>query len=76
MQEHLRKFARFGLVLATVLLPMLTSESGGVDMDELASELTTDTKSISNKFITSKSQNKLEKRLRDVIADMVRLEYI
>lgn len=41
MLEHFRKFAKFGLILSTVLLPMMTSESGnGIDLDEFAEDLT------------------------------------
>lgn len=71
MMEHFRKFAKFGLVLSTVLLPMITSESGsGLDLDDMGDGTNSDN------FISEKSRNQLHKRLRDVIIDMARLEYI
>lgn len=75
MLEHFRKFAKFGLVLSTVLLPMITSDAGsGLDLDGMGNEAEEGTDS--NNFISEKSRNALKKRLRDVIIDMVRLEYI
>lgn len=73
MLEHFRKFGKFGLVLSTVLLPMITSEIGsGLDLDAIDQTGGTD----ANGFISQRSQIKLMERLRDVIIDMVRLEYI
>lgn len=86
MQEHFRKYAKFGLILSTVLLPMITTERGtGLDLDELAANFEKgkennfeDSKDLEafNSFISDNSRNKFNKRLRDVIVDMVRLEYI
>ena len=76
MMEHFRKFAKFGLVLSTVLLPMITSETGsGLDLDGMTDNSSGDGTNSDN-FISEKSRNKLHKRLRDVIIDMARLEYI
>lgn len=73
MLEHFRKFGKFGLILSTVVLPMITSDSGcGLDLDGMKDDEGTD----SNDFISEKSRMKLNERLRDVISDMVRLEYI
>lgn len=73
MLEHFRKFGKFGLLLATMLLPMLTSVQGNaVDLDDLANGGKFDV----NIFISDSSRSKFKKRLRDVIFDMVRLEYI
>lgn len=74
MLEHFRKFGKFGLVLSTVLLPMITSEVGsGLDLDGIGNQSDS---ADSNGFISQKSQVKLMERLRDVIIDMARLEYI
>lgn len=78
MLEHFRKFARFGLVLSTVLLPMITSEIGsGLDLDAIGGTAeSNEDGSNSNNFISDGSKTSLMQRLRDVIIDMVRLEYI
>lgn len=79
MLDHLHKFGRFGLVLSTVLLPMITSDIGnGVDYDALADAATKgqDTTANSDDFVSDTSHKRLMERLRDVIIDMVRLEYI
>lgn len=77
MMEHLRKFAKFGLVLSTVLLPMITSESGcGLDLDGIEKNTLNSDGTDSNNFISERSHEKLNQRLKDVIIDMVRLEYI
>lgn len=86
MQEHFKKYAKFGLILSTVLLPMITTEQGnGLDLDELAVNFEKgkennfeDGKDFEafNSFISDNSRNKFNKRLRDVVVDMVRLGYI
>lgn len=78
MLEHFSKFARFGLVLANLLLPVVTTESGnGANLDEVAEQIANGKPPTTNSlYITDKTRNNFEKRLRDVIIDMVRLEYI
>lgn len=77
MLEHFRKFAKFGLVLSTVLLPMITSEIGsGLDLDGMGDQSSNKDGANANDFISNRSRIKLMERLRDVIIDMVRLEYI
>lgn len=77
MLEHLRKFAKFGLILSTVVLPMITSDAGcGIDFDAITDDAPNVEATDSNDFLTGKSRIRLNKRLRDVIIDMVRLEYI
>lgn len=77
MLEHFRKFAKFGLVLSTVLLPMITSEIGsGLDLDGIGNQSTNEDGANADSFISHGSRTKLMNRLRDVIVDMVRLQYI
>lgn len=77
MLDHFRKFAKFALILSTVLLPMMTSESGnGIDLDEISEDLSNGKEVNENIFISESSMKKFNKRLHDVVADMVRLEYI
>lgn len=77
MMEHFRKFARFGLILSTVLLPMITSDAGnGLDLDGIKEETTDDKGADSEYFISERSRQKLNERLRGVVIDMLRLGYI
>lgn len=77
MLEHFHRFAHFGLVLATVLLPMMTSDgSNAIDLDKISDDVKNGTELDANVFISNKSLTKLNKRLRDVVVDMVRLDYI
>ena len=86
MQEHLRKNSKYGLILSTVLLPMITTEQGnGLDLDELAVKFEKgkennfeDSNEFTafDSFISDNSRNKFNKRLRDVAVDMDRLGYI
>lgn len=70
MLDHFRKFARYGLMIATLLIPILTTDIGnGIEMDNLKED-------VFSGFDTENSVEKYHKRLRDVIIDMVRLEYI
>lgn len=76
--------------MATALLPIITQESGsGLDLDVLAEQMeemkakdfmkddSKDTMKDFDFFNSSESSRvKLHKRLRDVVIDMVRLEYI
>lgn len=77
MLEHLKKFAKFGLVLSTVLLPMITSDVGnGLDLDAIGNDAVDSDGTNSNNFISNASRIKLNTRLRGVIIDMIRLGYI
>lgn len=76
MQEQLRKFGRFGLILATILIPIVTKDAGNsLNVDEITNKGNTNT-TFQSLFVSDNSRSKFEKRLRDVIIDMVRLEYI
>lgn len=71
MLEHLRKFARHSLIVASLLLPLLTGNQW--DLNEVSGD---PKMNIANGIMTSKPQSKLDKRLRDIIIDMARLDYI
>lgn len=78
MQEQLRKCGTYGLVTALQVQPVLTSDQGsGVDLDEAAVSMTRDkdTKAFDS-FMPKKSNDKFNKRMRGVVADMVRLGYV
>lgn len=75
--EQLRKYGKFGLIAASLMLPMLTSEAGNTpDLDELAEEVSSGKDIDTNVFISNRSRNTFMKRLREVVMDMARLEYI
>lgn len=83
MQEHFRKFGKFGLILAAMLLPMITADPDfGVNLDEFADQVSdykdgkAELDMKDNPFLSEKSKMKLNKRLRGVAIDMVRLGYI
>lgn len=76
MLEHFRKFAKFGLILATVLLPMLTAERGNtLDLDDIANKIKNGEKLDPDSYNSGKTA-KYQKRLRGVVLDMMRLKYI
>lgn len=77
MLKHLRKCAKYGLILATVLLPVLISRSEyRLDFDEIAESVENGTLDGNNMFITAGSVNEIIQRLRDIVDDMSRLNYI
>lgn len=77
MLEHFHKFGKFGLIMATMLLPMITAEEGtSPDLDELAINMSENREMDVNVFLTNNSKDEYNKRLRDVIIDMVRLDYL
>lgn len=76
MLDQFHKFGRFGLVMASFLLPMITCEEDATpDLDELAEHVKNNVKIDENIFITHKNIDAFNKRLRDVIVDMVHLNY-
>lgn len=77
MQDHLRRFGKFGMIMATMLIPIITSSDGhAVDMDELCEKIRDGEDADGSVFISEESRHRFTKRLRDVIIDMVRLDYI
>lgn len=77
MLEHLHQFGKFGLIMATLLLPIITSEEGTApDLDQLANSLSEKRDTGVNLFGTNNSKDEFNKRMRDVVIDMVRLDYL
>lgn len=78
MLEHFHKFGKFGLVLAAILLPLLTKDSGKeIDLDGISDDVRAGQADLNtNIFMTDSSTKRFNKRLRDVVIDMARLEYI
>lgn len=76
MHEHLRKFSKFGLLLSCLVLPVMTMDRGTeVDLDEYCENIEKQKKAADG-FLSEKSRKKFNQRLRDVVCDMARLEYI
>lgn len=78
MMDHFRKFAKYGLIMATAVLPIITMERGnGLDLDEVANIVENhETLDIFDEVISENSRSEFNRRLRDVVIDMIRLEYI
>lgn len=77
MQEHLRKCAKYGFILSTVVLPVITTEREfTLNLDEIGECAENGTLESDNMLISERSLKKMNKRLRDIVADMMRLEYI
>lgn len=77
MMQHFHKFARYGLPIATGILPMITADSGKiVDMDNVFDDINNGKDVDASLFISEASRLRLNKRLRDVVVDMDRLNYI
>lgn len=77
MLEHLRKFARFGLIMSTVLLPVITFDGEfKPNFEEICQNAENGTLEDTSVFVSENSIKKLNKRFRDIVADMVQLGYI
>lgn len=75
--DQFKKFGKFGMIMASMLLPMMTSQDGiAADLDEFAEQLKDGQKLDENTYISERTRHILDKRLRDVVIDMARLEYI
>lgn len=80
MLGHLRKFARFGLILASMAVPTLISDVGNVsnlNWDELSENFMQSQKIPTNLYLHSDALiEKYNKRMRDIVIDLIRLEYV
>ncbi|XP_055296586.1 uncharacterized protein LOC129565593 [Sitodiplosis mosellana] len=72
MQKHFRKFGKYGLILAMLLLPVITAdEMGVIDLDQKSKDALSGKQHDAKSYISEKSRVKLNKRLRDVAVDML-----
>lgn len=77
MQDQFRKFGKFGLYMASLLLPMMTADAEATpDLDALAEDMHNDNDKISEIFKSEESDNRFAKRLGGVFYDMDRLGYL
>lgn len=81
MLAHLRKFARLGLILATAILPMTVADAtqvSNLDLETMSEEFMENQEIPTDTYFQADTPiaEKYNKRMRDVIIDMIRLEYI
>lgn len=84
MMKHLRKFGKFGLIMASTLLPTITADRDRrINLDEDSSKDKRNDekppvmpKLIDHPLISNSSLKRFNKRLREVAIDMARLEYV
>lgn len=81
MSQHLRKFGKFGLIMASTLLPTITSDfESEMNLDDTSSNETCNNEELPNlinhPLVSKSSLIRFNKRVRDVAIDMVRLEYV
>lgn len=77
MLEHLRKFGKFGLLIASTVLPAMIHDSDvGVNLDEVAEDIANGQEMDADALMTEATKVRFYRRMRDVIIDMARLEYI
>lgn len=71
MLEQLKKFGKFGLTSASILLPILLSENY-ININAIAKKMETD----KTKGFESYISDTAKRRIREVVIDMIRLGYI
>lgn len=77
MQEHFRKFGKFGLILAFILLPIMTKDAATqIDLDGLSDEIKGGKEIDTSVFMSDASTQRFNSRLHGVVVDMDRLGYI
>lgn len=69
--EQLKKFGKFGLLSASILLPILLSENG-ININEMAEDMEKGKTKAGDNYISDIAK----RRLREVVIDMTRLGYI
>lgn len=76
---ELKRYGRFGLVLAPILLQIITSEASDIpDMDEFAEQMADNTKTMDDSmavFANMGTVDKYNQRVRDVVKDGLLLNY-
>lgn len=76
---ELKRYGRFGLLLAPILLQIITSEASDIpDMDELAEDFANNTKTMDESmavFSNMGTVDKYNQRVRDVVKDGLLLNY-
>lgn len=77
MLHQFRKFGKYGVVTASLLLPRMTSnEVQNLDLDDFAQQLHEHREIDVNLLLPTDSRALSQKCLRGVVDDMVRLNYL
>ncbi|XP_031627329.1 uncharacterized protein LOC116343426 [Contarinia nasturtii] len=78
MLEHFHSLGKVGLILATVMLPIIMKDSAQeINLDEISEDVVGNKKELdASIFLSIESNKRYNQRLREIIIDMVRLEYI
>lgn len=75
--EQLKQFGRFGLVMATMVVPLFTSVQEDLpDLDVVCEQIERDRGMGNKMFKFEKTQDMFAVKMRDIIIDMDRLGYI
>lgn len=75
MQDHFQKYAKYGIILAFLVLPVLTSDPDTeVNLDELADNIANGNETYTS--LSGRYSEMFDKRMRDVVIDSARLGYI
>lgn len=80
MLDHIKKFAGLGLIMASTIFPIMFSTNdarANLDWDEMAENFMRCQEIPTNLYnVSDESLVKLNNRIRDMVIDMIRLEYI
>lgn len=79
LQGELKRYGRFGLLLAPVLLQIITSKASDIpDMDDFAEQMANNTKTLEESvaaFSSTGTVDQYNQRVRDVVKDGILLSY-
>lgn len=77
LQRQLKQFGRFGLIMASMVLPLFTSAQDELpNLDEMCEEIERNQMLGENIFKFEKTQTLYATKMREIIIDMDRLGYI
>lgn len=75
--DQLRKFSKFGLAIGSMMSKaMITDETEATNLDEASEKFATDVEWNTNEIIPRRWAKKYNERMKDLVYDMVRLNYI
>lgn len=71
MQEHLKRYGKFGIIMAKLILPMITRDGACLDLDTISDGLTDDGLDFDeDAFFTETSISRLKERFNEVLVDI------
>lgn len=76
-EDQLKKFGKFGLVMASIIVPVITSNAEDIpDLDNMSEKLANGEDCSDFTFTSAKTEDIYKVRMSDVIRDVVDLGYI